>query len=172
MTLIKARSASADGRRRIPTSYYVDTGDLPANHSRELGLEALVGHGPFLLSSEYVHAWVDSSEHGDPQFRGGYVTASYVLTGEHRPYDRKVGYARRVMPESRWGSWEVFGRYSHIDLDDQLVHGGVMDKGALGINWWATRRWKLGFDYGLTGLDRDGVHGVTNAFHTRIQWIY
>ena len=39
----------------------------------------------------------------------------------------KFGYARRVMPESRWGSWEVFGRYSHVDLDDQLVKGGVMD---------------------------------------------
>ena len=48
------------------------------------------------------------------------------------------------MPEGRWGSWEVFARYSHVDLDDQLVSGGVMDKGALGLNWWATRRWKIG----------------------------
>jgi phosphate-selective porin OprO/OprP len=154
------------------TSYYVDTGDLPANHARELGLEALVGRGPFLLSSEYVRAWVDSPEKADPHVWGGYVTVSYVLTGEHRPYDRKVGYARRVMPEGRWGAWEVFGRYSHVDLDDRLVAGGVMDKGALGLNWWATRRWKIGFDYGRTGLDRDGVHGVTHAFHTRFQWVY
>ena len=55
---------------------------------------------------------------------------------------------------------------------EQLVSGGVMDKSALGLNCWATRRWKVGFDYGLTGLDRVGVHGVTNAFHTRFQWIY
>ncbi len=53
-----------------------------------------------------------------------------------------------------------------------VVKGGVMDKSALGINWWATRRWKIGFDYGLTGLDRAGAHGVTDSFHTRLQRTY
>ena len=47
-----------------------------------------------------------------------------------------------------------------------------MNKGALGVSWWATRRWKFGFDCGLTDLDRFNIHGTTNSFHTRIQWIY
>src|SRR5262245_45051280 len=153
-------------------SYYVDSGSLPADHARQLGLELLVGRGPFLVSSDYAHAWVDDPDGGNPRFWGAYVTVSYVLTGEHRPYDRTVGYARRVLPAGRWGAWEVFGRYSHVDIDDQLVHGGLMDKMALGVNWWATRRWKIGFDYGLTGLDRNGEHGTTHAFHPRLQWVF
>jgi len=153
------------------TSYYVDTGDLAADHAGEVGFEGLLGHGPLLLSTEYVRAWVDAPEHA-PHLWGGYMTLSYVLTGQHRPYDRKVGYARRVLPEGRWGSWELFARYSHVDLDDRAVTGGVMNKGAIGLNWWATRRWKIGFDYGLTGLNKTGVYGVTNAFHTRFQWVY
>lgn len=59
----------------------------------------------FSLTAEYNEAQVDSPETGDPQFRGYYVTGSWVITGEHRPYDRKVGYARRVLPTGRWVPW-------------------------------------------------------------------
>jgi len=59
--------------------------------------------GPFSLTAEYDEAHVASPETGDPQFRGYYVTGAWVVTGEHRPYDRKVGYARRVMPAGNWG---------------------------------------------------------------------
>jgi hypothetical protein len=96
----------------------------------------------------------------------------YVLTGEHRPYDRKVAYARRILPQRTWGAVEVVGRYSHVDLDDRLVDGGIFDRATVGINWWATRRWKIGFDYGLINLDRMGISGATHAFHTRFQWAY
>jgi phosphate-selective porin len=153
-------------------SYYVDSGDIPAARAGELGLEFLLGRGPVFLTTECARAWVGSPETINPQFWGAYATLSYVLTGEHRPYDRKVGYARRILPAGRWGAWEIFGRYSHVDIDDRLVRGGLMDKGTLGINWWATRRWKIGFDYGLTDLDRNGVNGITRAFHTRMQWAY
>src|SRR5262249_12047495 len=130
------------------------------------------GRGPLFLTSEYAHAWVASPLTGNPRFHGVYATLSYVLTGEHRAYDRKVGYARRVLPAGRWGAWEVFGRYSPVDIDDRLVHGGLMDKIALGVNWWATRRWKIGFDYGRTDLDKNAEHGITHAFHPRIQWVF
>jgi phosphate-selective porin OprO and OprP len=47
-----------------------------------------------------------------------------------------------------------------------------MDKRAIGLNWWATRRWKIGADYGLTELDRFGKSGTTQSLHMRMQWIY
>lgn len=87
------------------------------------------------MTSEWVRAWVDAPDSGDPSFWGAYATVSYVLTGEHRPYDRKVAYARRLLPEGRWGAWEIFGRYAHLDLDDQDVSGGTLDRGTLGVNW-------------------------------------
>jgi len=160
----RPESATAD--------YYVDTGKIKAEHSINTSLEGLWTRGAFSLLSEYARARVDSPTTGDPTFWGAYVTVAYVLTGEHRPYDPKVAYARRILPQGRWGAWEVFARYSHIDLDDAAVAGGTMDKGAFGVNWWATRRWKIGFDYGLTELDRFGTHGWTNSFHPRIQWVY
>ena len=43
-----------------------------------------------------------------------------------------------------------------VDVSDQLVDGGIMDRGTIGINWWATRRWKIGFDYG-------GINPIASA---------
>jgi phosphate-selective porin OprO/OprP len=38
-------------------------------------------------------------------FHGFYITGSWILTGEHRPYDSTVGYARRVIPLHKYGAW-------------------------------------------------------------------
>ncbi len=151
---------------------YVDTGDLPADHAWHLGVEALWNEGPFSVLAEYNRAWVDSPATGNPQFSGYYILASWVITGESRHYDRTVGYARRIMPKGRWGAPELVARFSHIDLDDGPVHGGEFDKTYVGINWWTTRRLKVGFGWGHTWLDRFGKTGVTDSFLTRFQWIY
>jgi len=151
---------------------YVDTGNLPGDHAWHTGLEALWNEGPFSVLAEYNHAAVNSPAKGDPNFSGYYVTGSWVLTGETRPYDRTVGFARRVMPQGRWGAPELVVRFSHVDLDDGVVQGGKFDQTYLGINWWATRRWKFGFGWGHTKLDRFGTTGVTDAYLSRLQWIY
>jgi phosphate-selective porin OprO/OprP len=154
------------------TDYYVDSGKLPGDHASQLGLESVWGRGPFFVTGDYARAWVDAATSDSPRFWGGYVAVSYVLTGEHRPYDRKVAYPRRLMPQRKGGAWELVGRYSHVDLADRLVDGGIFDRETVGLNWWATRRWKIGFDYGRINLDRSGVNGVTEAFHWRSQWVY
>ncbi|MBL9136149.1 MAG: hypothetical protein JNK85_09790 [Verrucomicrobiales bacterium] len=151
---------------------YVDSGNLEGDHAWHLGLEALWNQGPFSLLAEYQYAWTHAPNEGDPEFSGYYLTASWVITGETRPYDRTVGYARRVMPKGRWGAPELVARFSHVDLDDRTVDGGEFDKTYLGLNWWATRRWKLGFGWGRTWLDRSNLDGVTDSFHTRFQWVY
>jgi phosphate-selective porin OprO/OprP len=154
------------------TDNYVDTGNLSADHGLHLGLEALWNHGPFSLLAEYARADVDAPAHGDPVFDGAYLTFSWVVTGETRPYDRTVGYARRVMPTGRWGAPEIVARLSTVDLDDGSVAGGSFDKVYLGVNWWATRRWKAGAGWGRTWLDRFGVEGRTDAVQLRAQWIF
>jgi phosphate-selective porin OprO/OprP len=151
---------------------YVDTGGLPADHAWQLGAEFLWNEGPFSVLAEYNRAWVDSPSTGNPQFYGYYILASWVLTGESRRYDRTVGYPRRVMPKGRWGAPELVARFSHVELDDGPVHGGAFDKTYLGINWWTTRRLKIGFGWGHTWLHRFGSTGVTDSFLTRLQWIY
>jgi phosphate-selective porin OprO/OprP len=106
---------------------YVDTGNIAADHAWHLGLEGLWNDGPVSVLAEYNRAWVASPASGDPGFSGYYVTGSWVLTGETRPYDRTVGYARRVMPEGRWGAPELVVRFSHVDLNNGAVQGGAFD---------------------------------------------
>jgi phosphate-selective porin len=154
------------------TDDYVDSGSLAGDHATDAGVEFLAGRGPLLVSAEYARAAVDAPDSGNPRFWGSYVAVSYVLTGEHRPYDKQVAYARRIQPLHRAGAWELVGRFSHVDVRDRLVDGGVFDRWTAGVNWWATRRWKLGFDYGFVDLDRGGLTGVTHAFHSRLQWVY
>jgi phosphate-selective porin len=155
------------------TSYYVDSGEIAAAHANELSLESVWGRGPFLFVGEYAQAWViDAPDAGDPSFWGGSLVVSYVLTGEHRPYDKKVAYARRILPQHTYGAFEVVGRYSRVDIADGAIEGGIFDRTTVGLNWWATRRWKVGFDYGYIDLDRGGLRGITHAIHTRLQWVY
>jgi phosphate-selective porin OprO/OprP len=151
---------------------FADTGRFAADHAAHLGLEALWNRGPFSLLGEYTQAWVSSPSAGDPTFKGWYVTASWVLTGETRPYDRTVGYARRVIPKSRWGAPELVARFAHVDLADGAVDGGEFDRVSLGLNWWASQRWKLGVTWGRTWLDAEGTEGEADSFLARVQWIF
>jgi phosphate-selective porin OprO/OprP len=154
------------------TSNYVDSGNLSGDHARHLGFEGLWNVRGWSLMGEYIQAWVRSDISGDPTFKGYYVTTSYVLTGENRPYDRTVGYARRVMPTRKWGAPELVFRVAHEDIDDGSVQGGTFNKTYLGVNWWATRRWKFGVGWNYTILDRFQKEGRTHAVLTRFQWVY
>ena len=154
-------------------SFYVDTGELNVDKSANLGLELLYsdGHG-WSVQSEYVAARVDTVDFGTVGFRGFYLLASWVLTGEFRAYNRDTGVAGRIEPKGRWGAPEVYARWSMVDLQDGPVQGGQYDRFEVGFNWWATREWKFGLVAGRVWLDRFGETGVTNTMLTRIQWVY
>jgi phosphate-selective porin OprO/OprP len=174
------RSAGADGGlmryRGRPESnvlaYYVDTGSFAAERGLHLGLEALWQQGPFAVIGEYVRAKVDAPASGDPTFSGGYLGASWFVTGGNRPYDPTVGYARRVAAGGASGEVELVARMSFVDLDDGAIRGGRFRKTYLGANWWATNRWKFGAGWGRTWLDEAGTTGVTDALLLRAQWVY
>jgi phosphate-selective porin OprO/OprP len=150
----------------------VDTGNIAADGADHFGAEALLNVGPFSLLGEYVAANVDSPTLDDPDFSGWYLTGSWVITGETRPYDRNVGYARRVIPKGYAGAPELVVRFSSVDLDSGPVSGGSFDKTYLGVNWWATTRWKFGAGWGHTWLDRNGLNGESDTILTRVQWVY
>jgi phosphate-selective porin len=152
--------------------YYVDTGKVAGDHAWNTGLEALWSHGAYSLLGEYVRSDLSTHDGSNPTLDGYYVTGSWVITGEHRPYDRKAGYARRILPQGRWGAVELIARYGRVDLEDGSVRGGVMDGWWAGVNWWATRRLKMSVGYGDIELDRSGLRGNTKMLLSRFQWIY
>ena len=173
------RHVAADGvlryRGRAETNVgdnFIDTGDITANSADHFGLEALLNVGSVSLLGEVISARVNTPGPDDPVFGGYYLTASWVVTGETRPYDRNVGYARRVVPRGFWGAPELVARFAHVDLDNGSVTGGAYDRATLGANWWATTRWKFGMFWGHTWLNRFGTRGSSDTLLTRVQWVY
>ncbi|MFD2890742.1 porin [Flavobacterium chuncheonense] len=154
------------------TTNYVDTGDMNASHQFNLSMEQLWSLQNFSILMEYVHNWTSTTEFGLQQFNGYYVTASYVASGEQRPYDQKAAYARRIKPTGKYGAWELFTRVGRNNLETKHIHGGINNRYNLGLNWWATQYWKAGLIYGVSNLEKDETIGVTNNVQFRIQWIY
>jgi len=150
--------------------WFIDTGVIEADHALEFGLEALWSYNGISLLGEYIQSNVSSKSLNDPVFNGWYVTGGWVLSGEARPYDRNVGYARRIIPKSSNGAVEFIVRYGTVDLDDGLVSGGTMDKWMVGANWWINPYWKASVSYGTASLDKLDIHGKSDIMLLRIQW--
>ncbi len=149
----------------------VDTGTISnIDNIQRYGLEAAAVMGPFSLQAEYLKARVSrDSGFDDVDFDGSYVTASYFLTGESRPYKAKKGTFGRVKPKSKSGAWEVAARYSTIDLNDGTVKGGEEDNWTLGLNWYVNPQVRIMANYIDVDVDKAGVSDNPNIFAVRAQ---
>jgi len=156
---------------------FVDTGSFAADHTESLGLELAAQQGPVAISGEYTFTDVSGASSGSPRFAAYYVMASWTLTGEPRPYDRKKGVFERLRPSSPFsfrrggsGAWEFAARYSWIDLDSNAVRGGRFDRFSAALSWYPAAAWRVQFNYGYGRLDRSGVTGLTRFYQLRLQF--
>ncbi len=153
----------------------LDTGNIIANDGvHTVAAELMYNHGPFWIQSEYSAAYVPDGRYpatlagntvsrGTPCFWGAYFMAGYFLTGEQRGYDRRIGRYDRIIPNENFfavkdedgsfnhgtGAWEVVYRYSHLDLNDNGINGGLLNEHTVGLNWYLTPNFKLQFQYGV-----------------------
>lgn len=143
-------------------------------------------HGHLGLMGEYIttqQELVRSTTHGDTTNHGGFVQATYVLTGE------KAGF-RGVVPRKpfdpqkhQWGALELGLRYSHVDFDDDNYRLGFASKTdsvrdvnawTVGLNWYLNRTFKLMLNYERADFDHAillGTHRFDheNVFLSRVQ---
>lgn len=156
------------------SDYFVDTGNLVADHSFTSQFETMVIRGPLQVFGELHLTPVTSRENGNPFFYGGFAGVSYLLTGEHHGYNRLGGFQTRLTPSSSIGpgrgAWEVAGRYSYVNLIDGLVDGGVMSRWTGALSWYLSREWKFQFNYGYITLDKGGTRGHAHGLSSRISW--
>ena len=132
----------------ITAQRFVDTGNYFTRDISMIGAEGAVVWGPFHAEAEYIvpNMAADNTparvgNQPDPNFHGYYVQAGYFLTGETRPYKTSSGTFDRVKPlkpygQGGYGAWEVAGRFSYLDLDDDRLAGGKMWNYTLGLNWY------------------------------------
>lgn len=147
---------------------FVDTGAIPADGATQFGVESAVVYNAFSVQAEYLQKGYDRDAGGaGPTFDAWYVSGSFFLTGEHRPYDG--GAFDRVSPDENFragddgglGAWEIAARYSTMDVTDSGIVGGEARNITIGVNWYLNPSVRLMTNY--TRADVDDAVGTAGA---------
>jgi phosphate-selective porin OprO/OprP len=148
---------------RIDPTTLISTGAMAGVTAAQVyNVEAAATVGSLYLQGEYFLFNVERKALvglPDLKFQGGYAQAGYILTGETRKYNPGSASYGGVIPANPfsldgggWGAWEIAGRYSTMDLNDQLasangVAGGRQNVYTLALNWYINRNVRFMFDY-------------------------
>jgi phosphate-selective porin OprO/OprP len=110
------------------TPTFIDTGKYQAHSFNLMGAETVYQDGPFSAQAEFMATEVNSAV-GPIWYTGAYTEFMYRLTGEHRPYDKKLAALKNVVPFKDflsfgkegggvrgWGAFELAGRVSYVEL--------------------------------------------------------
>ena len=133
------------------------TGDIAdVNYYQRLGGELMCIYGPFYVQSEYMGTQIVRwYKKPNVELGGGYVTATWTVTGETRYYYVDEGEIGPIeSPTHSWGALELAARYSHTDLNDGDIHGGKSHQLMLGVNYYPNRNIKLQFNYSMVDVDQ------------------
>ncbi|HTR16649.1 MAG TPA: porin [Acetobacteraceae bacterium] len=168
---------------RLDNNRILDTGALPASDVYEFGPEFGLRYRNFLLEGEWVQIGVNRSDIQsstplpDLTFDGGYVEASWVLTGETRKYNPAAAAFTRPNPahsvlDGGWGAFELAARYSVADLNDDVTpnvstaktggaRGGRQQVESFSLSWYPTNNLRAILDYEILGIDKIDSTGKT-----------
>ena len=172
--------------RSVPGPFlpvYADTGLLNSDSNDVYSLETLFASGRWTVQSEYMasvaHGVVVNNAPGTNYlFHGYYAHVLYFLTDDHRPFNRTTYTTNRVVPKNNfswkrrtWGAWEVGARYSHIDLTDKSVRGGVLDDVVLGLTWYLNPLYRVYLNYEYLyrhDVAKEATAGIQHAVGVRM----
>jgi phosphate-selective porin OprO/OprP len=194
-TITGAQSVTLSDRPelRIDPTTIISTGAV-ANVTgvQVYSVETAGNYGPLFFQGEYYWYNIDRNPAlglSSLKFDGGYAQASYTLTGESRTYNPATASYNGIVPanpfsttQAGWGAWEVAGRVSQINLNDQLgqangVSGGRQTVYTAGLNWYVNRNVRFMFNYlhgdiakqaSSTNINDVGAHFDALAMRTQI----
>lgn len=154
----------------VTTDYLVNTGKIRDVDSHSLiGLEGAWVGGPWTVQTEYMRADVNRTTGSDLVFSGGYIFASWFVTGESRPYSKHSGTFGRVIPKNG-GALELAARYSSLNLADSSVHGGKERNITLGVNYYFNPYVRCMAEYVLINVDSRSGSEHPRALLARLQY--
>ncbi|HEY0300421.1 MAG TPA: porin [Rhizomicrobium sp.] len=166
----------------------VTTGALNTSSAWNYGLEAAGEWRNFYAQAGYFGFGVDQMAAGAPtlNFDGWYAQATWIMTGESRPYNVANGAFANPKPRipfslDGWGpgAWELAARYSDLDLNDHAgvlgaalpaggIRGGDQRIVTVALNWYPNNALKFSLQWQNIDVDRIGTipagfgHGVLN----------
>ncbi|MBI1311441.1 porin [bacterium] len=133
--------------------FFVNTGPIATHNVNLFAGELAATSGSWHAQGEVIYALVNRIAGSTVGFSGMSVQSAYILTGEHRPYNRENAVLGRVVPHQDfrsgcgWGAWEVAARWSYLNLNDGGITGGQLNDVTAGLNWYLNRYTKLQFNY-------------------------
>jgi len=158
---------------RVDSTRLIDTGVIDADSAYSAGVEFAFNWKNLLLQGEHFWYGIErrNSSLADPRFGGGYVEASWFLTGEHRRYVASSAAFQAPKPRIPFdgsggpGALELALRYSVTDLDfasglagaeaaPEGVRGGEQETFGAGLNWYLNPNLKLMFNWLHVDVDR------------------
>ena len=167
--------------KQRPEAYFMpnftDTQGIDADSVHRLGFEAAWVNGPLSVQGEYQAAGCAAPGAGHPWLQGLYAQASYLLTGESRPYDRASGVFKGVRPfknvgeNGGLGAWEVAARYSFLNLNQGELPASARDiqDFTFGLNWYLCPNVRVMWNYIHSWVDGSGVNSGVDVFLMRFQ---
>ena len=141
---------------------FLDTKPFPATQATIAGLESYYRKGSFIVGGEYYGEWVKSQPNDNPFFHGGTVIASWLVTGEVRPYSTPAGIFQSITPrrpvtKGGKGALETVIAVSYSDYDADTLSGGKFWRVTPMVNWYLDDHLRLEFEYGFGSLNRFGT---------------
>lgn len=169
----------------------VSTGAIDASGMTTYSAEGGASFRNFYVASEYYKIDVDrtalssgAASPFNPSFDGWYVQGSWVLTGERHIWSAGNGGFRGIFQPKEnfdpsngtWGAWEIAGRYSVLDLNDNAgvfgsatptggIRGGVQKITSAAVDWYPNSVIRFIFEYQHGNVDRLSSAGADIGAH-------
>jgi phosphate-selective porin OprO/OprP len=135
----------------ISKTRFITTGKIRSvEYTNYMNGEFALVAGPLSLQAEYTRVGVHRlASLATLKFDGGYVMASYFLTGESRQYLASEGEFDRIYPKSKNGAWELAARWSRMNLNDSThgILGGMGTNYTAGLTWYINPNFKWMANY-------------------------
>jgi phosphate-selective porin OprO and OprP len=165
----------------------VSTGNLQTSTIGQWAVEAAGEFDSLYTQAGYFRYDIDQKLVGAPTFNfdGWYAQATWILTGETRPYNTATASFTAPKPDKPfsfkdgggWGALELAGRYSVLDLNDHAgaagtvipvnvslfpvgLRGGEQDIWTAGLNWYPNQVIRFELQYQNIDIGRMNSSGA------------
>ena len=146
-------------------------------------LEGIFAKGPFKLQAEYGQGNFEGTNEisgggAEADVKTGYISANYILTGEHYAKSYKGGKMKGIKIKNPFdfengtgtGAWEIGARYEYLGIDDMKTTNVTDNK---------ENRFRGAFDCGATadtygdeiGTSLSGCDTSINQYTIGVRWL-